>query len=601
MTLLFPIGLLALLALPAILILHLVRQRRTRIKVPTLALWQALAAPTPEHRKRRIPWSWLLALHLLAAACLALALANPALRALFGDTTPEHTALVIDTSTSMGATDESPSRLGQAQADALDAIDELGPGDTLALIELSASPRLLLTGGPDEAPLLEQAVRRLRAAGNGADLPGALQLAGSTFRPGQENRVLLLTDDALAAPASTIAVAAELERRTYGGNSANAAIVAFASRRLPDGDVALYGRVVNWDDAPAIRTLRLVVDGRQRDEQAIRVPEQGATEYTWRVDASSALAELSLSGGDALPGDDLAALPLTQARTVRVRLIGPPGSALERVLAVLPGLQVTAAQTVDPAAPPADVTILNGVLPDALPPGALLLVNPPDDPRLPANPINANARAAAAASDPAFAGVDLSSVQLRRVIEIRPGTAFSGTLAPAISAAGSNLGLVLRGSWQGRQTVIWAFDLEQSNLPVKLAFPLLTAASLQALASGNLPPTLPPGSPAPAVGLLAPGGAALAADARLDQPGFYRVAGNDEAGGVAVNLGDTDEANLAPRPAPNLDAAPGAVTIAQPEETRRQLWPPLVALALLAVAAEWYLLYRPRPRRAAAP
>lgn len=601
MTLLFPIGLLALLALPAIVILHLVRQRRTRLKVPTLALWQALATPPPEQRKRLIPWSWLLALHLLAAACLALALANPAFRALFGDTTPEHTTLVIDTSTSMAATDEAPSRLGQAQADALDAIDALGPGDTLALIELNATPRLLLTGGPDEAPQLEQAVRRLRAAGNGADLPGALQLAGSSFRPGQENRVLLLTDDALAAPQSDLTVAAELERRTYGANSANAAIIAFASRRLPDGEVALYGRVVNWDDAPAIRTLRLVVDGQQRDQQAIRVPEQGATEYTWRVAESSALAELSLSGGDALPADDRAVLPLTQARTVRVLLVGPPGSALERVLGVLPGLQVSAAAALDPAAPPADVTILNGVLPQTLPDGALLLVNPPADPRLPASPINASVRAAAAASDPAFAGVDLSSVQLRRVIEIRPSDAFSATLAPAISAAGSDLGLVLRGAWQGRQTVIWAFDIDQSNLPVKLAFPLLTAASLQVLASGNLPPTLPPGSLAPQVGLLDPAGRPLEAGARLDQPGFYRVGGQADAGGVAVNLGNADEANLAPRPAPTLDAEPAAVTIIQPEETRRQLWPLLVALALLAVAAEWYLLYRPRPRRPTMP
>ena len=211
MTFLLPIGLLALLALPAIVALHLVRQRRTRLRVPTTVLWQAVRVP-PEQRQRTLPLTLLLLLHLLAALALALALANPALLP-FRRQIPTHTVLVLDTTTSMAATDESPSRFAAAQSAALAAIDGLGENDTLALVTLSDPPRLLGTGGAEDRPRLAALVRGLAPAGAGGDLAGALHIANSTLTTERQQRILVLTDTSLVAPTRPLSTPAPLEWR----------------------------------------------------------------------------------------------------------------------------------------------------------------------------------------------------------------------------------------------------------------------------------------------------------------------------------------------------------------------------------------------------
>ncbi|NJN65736.1 MAG: VWA domain-containing protein, partial [Chloroflexaceae bacterium] len=75
--LLFPLGLLALLALPIILWLHLRRQRQRRVIVPSLLLWQALQHQSLAQRRKWLPLTILLLLHLLVAALLGVALAHP--------------------------------------------------------------------------------------------------------------------------------------------------------------------------------------------------------------------------------------------------------------------------------------------------------------------------------------------------------------------------------------------------------------------------------------------------------------------------------------------------------------------------------------------
>ena len=78
MSLLLPLGLAALVALPIVVLLHMRHTTPTVRPVPTLRFWLA-AEPerTEQMRFRRPPLSLLLLLHLLIAGLLALALARP--------------------------------------------------------------------------------------------------------------------------------------------------------------------------------------------------------------------------------------------------------------------------------------------------------------------------------------------------------------------------------------------------------------------------------------------------------------------------------------------------------------------------------------------
>ena len=121
---LLPGALVALVALPVIVLLHM-RHVTPRIKAfPALRFWQA-ADPvrTTTSRFRRPPITLPLILQLLAAAALALALARPvtdrALDVLGIDlrTDPRHEIVLLDGSTSMGANagDGAMAQLGPSQ------------------------------------------------------------------------------------------------------------------------------------------------------------------------------------------------------------------------------------------------------------------------------------------------------------------------------------------------------------------------------------------------------------------------------------------------------------------------------------------------------
>ena len=133
MTFLLPIGLLALLSLPVIVILHLLRERRRRQAVPSLLHWMNVPRRREGERIRRLPLTLLLLLHLLVAALLGLALSRPQLiGAPIG--IARHTAIVLDTSTSMAARDGSGTRFAEAQERAQALLRELRAGDHAAII-----------------------------------------------------------------------------------------------------------------------------------------------------------------------------------------------------------------------------------------------------------------------------------------------------------------------------------------------------------------------------------------------------------------------------------------------------------------------------------
>src|SRR5689334_11991367 len=196
MTFLLPLGLLALLTLPVILLLHLLRERRRRMAVPSLLHWQNLPRKREGERIRRLPLTLLLLLHLLAAALIGLALGRPQLAGALGGA-PRQTAIIIDTSTSMAARDGASTRFAQARDRARAALNGLAGSDRAILIAAGPSARVVASGGAADVAGLQQALDELRPGGTGADLAGALTLAEAAFDKQRDRQVLVISDGAL--------------------------------------------------------------------------------------------------------------------------------------------------------------------------------------------------------------------------------------------------------------------------------------------------------------------------------------------------------------------------------------------------------------------
>ena len=617
MNFLFPLGLLALLTLPVILILHLLRERRRRVVVPSLLLWRLLPPQQEAQRRKRLPLTLLLLLHLLVAALLGLALAHPQWQFGFFHEA-HHVVVVLDTSTSMAApaADNSGTRLDAARSRARWLISGMEPEETVTLIATNPRPHLVATGGPEEAARLLVALAGLQANGTGSEVAAALTLAEAALQGRSGARVVVLTDAALPntqlEKLTTRPNTLPLEWVAVGGPRDNRAIVSLAARqRGTAGLVQIYGRAVNYGQAPLQTVLRLFGDDQLLDTRAVTMQAGGEVELTWLVPRGISLLRAELDGADTLPADDTATISLAPTRPVQALLVSDLPASLERALRAVPGLTLTTlAPNLYPGAAEAataDLTIFDSFLPPAWPEGGVLVVNPPPASAL----LTVSATTHEPAPDQTALQVEASSAALLQGVSLN-SVAFGPTRtvtppdwAVALLTRGAQP-LMLRGRVGQSEVALWAFDLAQGNLRTRLAFPLLVARTVRDLTPAPLPasallgdePQIVPDPRATRVQVTAPNGSvqmlAVTPGERLplslEQPGVYTLSEQTEGrtlatGTLAVNAGAPFESDLTPHTLPrNVPPSSSSSTEAA---AASPLWPWLTVAALALLLFEW--------------
>lgn len=610
MTLLFPLGLLALLTLPIIIILHLLRERRRRVAVPSLLHWQNLPRQPEGQRVRRLPLTLLLLLHLLVATVLGLALARPQLAgALSGQS--RQIAIVLDTSTSMAAREGATSRFAQAQDRARALIRGLGAGDSATLIAAGPAARVVASGGRAEQAGLLAALAGLQPGGAGTDIAGGLNLAEAAFDGPRPRQIVVLTDGgpqggSAGLPAS---LAAALDWQQFGSNQPNRAITAFAAR--PWGtNVQVYARVANYGPATFSSRIQLYGNSQVIGSRDITIAPNGETELTWTLPASYTSLRAALDDQDSLPQDDQALLSLGQARPITALLVAAKPDTLRRALAAVPGVAVTvldpAGYSAEAAGTP-DLTIFDGFLPPEWPAGAVLAIHPPAGGAL----LQVATQSRAIKSDQLTPNSALLSGISLGGVSFGPVQAVTSPEWAATLLGDSTTPLILRGRSAAHEIAIWSFDLAAGNLTTRLAFPLLVARTVRDLTPPPLPASLQAGAPllvrpdarADELRISGPGGLnttlaaapALTLDT-LTQPGMYqleerRAGATLFRGQVPVNAGTAIESNLRPNPTPRIITSAPA-TSAAPERQLNDLWPWLVLGALALLVLEWGYIHR---------
>lgn len=609
MSFLLPLGLLALLALPIIVLLHFLRERRRRVPTPSLLLWANLPRRMEGERSRRLPLTLLLLLHLLVAALLGIALGGPQIA---GALAPDarHTAIILDTSTSMAAVDGGTSRFEQARQRARAIAASVPPGDRITLI--AAGPRAQIVASGDDPFLITAALDRLQPGGVGTAINEALTLAEAALDPQFSRRIVVLTDSALPPqPARDVLV--PLEWETIGSNAPNRAIIAFASRPW-GGRLQVYARVANYDATPFNGTLRVFSGNQVVAEERVAIAPNGETEVSWTLTGSFGALRAVIDGNDALPQDDSAYLSVSQSRPILALLVSNEPAALRRALEAIPGMTVAVttptAYATAPERAAADLTIFDRFLPDAWPQGAILAIAPPPgspllqvapEPREtePGKPLH---QRGATLEGIGFGGVLFGAV---RQIETPPWA--------EVQLSSENVPLILRGRTDNHEIAVWTFNLASSNLTTRLAFPILIARTVRDLAPPPLPQAVRAGEPliirpdprTTTLRLRGPGDRQITAPAAsvvtldtLVEPGLYQVEEQRDnttvlAGVIGVNAGAAVESNLRPQSAPPL-RAPGSDPGSASGRQMIDLWPWLALAALLVLALEWAYVLRRR-------
>lgn len=648
-TLLFPLGLLALLAIPLILWLHLRRERSRVVVIPSLLLWQQLPRPSSMKERRWLPLSLLLLLQLFIAALFALVLSQPQGMIAFGPQR-QHLAVIIDVSTSMAARngEGDTTRLDVARTLTKSMLNDLGSGSLLTLIAAGPRSRLLFSGQPvQQHTHFRTALDNLTIQGQGTDIREALLLAQTMLEawkrefPRNRQRIVVVSD--LAPPTDLTALSYPIEWKRIGQPTGNQAIVAFHARpprpntKIPEWD--LYLHVANYGTEVVATHLRLTgftADGQQFEPSPfpIQISPGAAVDIETTVPASVVAVEAILEGEDVLPLDNVAYLNLRQVRPAQVLLVSEHPELLERILKTLDGIQLF---TTDPAkygdvsrAAAPDLTIFDSVFPaiSFWPAGNVLVIFPPADgdsmllPVTTTSPVRVGKLHVSTRAPPWLKTLNLEGIAFGPIARM-PELSWGETMLAAAPDGELPIPLIIRGVLEERQIVIWTFGLhtekEGSNLLNQLAFPLLVAQTIRELTRSPFPASVTLGDPlvlhpahhADKVAIYPPQHpptwpittdpplliSPVSSDPRpmvvdtLLSPGLYPVVewrGETilTTSWLAVNAGSPIESNLQEQPAPSVAGmAPPSATEGEEFSARETEQQPLWSWVALGVLA----------------
>ncbi|MFM9963924.1 MAG: vWA domain-containing protein [Planctomycetaceae bacterium] len=660
MSLASPHALLWLAALIPVVVFYILKIRLRRVPVSTMLFWRQIY----DEQQPRSIWQqmrhWL---SLLAQVVLILLLVGALADPFFAWETRQlrRIVLVVDNSASMNATDVSPSRLAAAKDEALRVIRELRFRDELAVITAGGTPRVVC-GFSSHGRTLTQAVDDVVATDNPTRVLEAVELARRLLgeRQNEHRREIVVLTDRSSGGSPEFAAEPNtgeppvLRRRYFGTNAGNVGITQFQVRRSLSDPLGyeILAEVTNASDEAVECRLEIDLNADVVDVVPLKLtPGQRWSQSFEKTSADGGQLMAKLDRVDALATDNRAWAVLPMREPIQVTLVSEGNLFLQKVFESNPLVTLNRIEPFGrtsiadsrsaagglspfPSVPNAGITVLHRHVPEVLPSGAVLVIDPRESCNLwqigeaIQNPIVHQ-------QDKESSSSLLSHVRLDNVVmpEARQLKFVSdeGVKVLARSLAGDPLLAIIERP--GRKVLLLTVNLDEGDLPLRTAFPILMMNAMNWWTEnrGELRESLPtgaiteidvaalsrnrsltlrvgtagltPDSESQATNnrsltLIAPDGrhSALPMGAErfslgpFDQCGVWRVVDSDTTLlELACNLADRSESDVR---VPNADEATTTAVVSANWLSHRPVWFWLIAVAWLLMAVEWWAYQR---------
>ncbi len=609
-----PFALLFLLAsVPLIVFLHSFKPRGSKIRTTTLFVWERVLKE--RSLTTRLGWlvrkNLLLMLQLLAACVLIAALADPSLLH-FGAASGDN-VVVIDLSASMKAKGKMGTRFDAARREFLSLVDQLPSGQKMMVIGAGAQPRLLVPFTANKQRLRETG-RNLTASDAPGRIKEAILYAHAFLKRGIADRIIVISDGAFSGAEDFARAKAPLHFIKIDGGDNNVGIVGFEMRRRPDrpGYAQIMVRVRNYTANKMRIPLTLTQETKIVARESIDLDGDSGRVVIFPVEGSLAgswLARLEID--DDFATDNQAYLTVSDGPTVRLLYIGPGNPFLKSLLRFFPNVEVASAPNWDPNVlprQPYDVIVFDRVSVPKLTQGNYILIDtlPADLSAKRDGKIQNPRIVAPLAKHPITEGLNLGDIHIREALR------WSAPAGGQILAGSTETPLLFALDKDKLRLLLIGFDLTASDLPLRVAFPILIHNALEWLQPTQVEfpaQTAQAGSPfalhlAPdddEVEITTPSGKKEAlkvtshplAFTDTSEAGIYRYKSASREGRFAINLLDETESQIASRwkelPA---GASPAPGNGSPVIESGLSLWPALLTAGFVFLALELFLTWR---------
>jgi hypothetical protein len=620
MTLLAPWAFWFLTVVPVIVMLYLLKLKRRPVQVSTLMFWQRVLL---ENRRRALFQrlrNWLsMLLHLLIFLLILLALAKPEFDRFFKS--GASTVLILDARARMQTVEKDGGpRFEKAKKLLTACIARASDQNQMTLLTAHGTPEVIVPFSGNEKAF-QQAISTLEPTDASGTLDSTIHLADELLssRTG-EKRIVVFTDH----QSEIINLKSEIEFVPTGTPQPNIAITRFAARPLPSSPQTsqIFLEIQNFSGSPASGNVELYLDGTLIDVKPFTLPPHGSKTSIFPSvpqpgENSRGWLTARLDTKDALATDNEAYAVLAARQPARVLLVTSGNWFLEKMLAAddLLKFDLLAPDAFEPGmAKNFDAVILDDVMPGGFDlqktEGNFLFIKKTPfatDPK----PLDQPLITDIDAQSPLMRLVNLKNVVFLHTLEIPLQEAMGEWHFTAPLRSFDNP-LVITGSRNtggGEQRLAaFAFDIADSDLPLRVAFPLLMSNTLEWLA----------GEKTDSASSYQTGGVIdLQANQRIwkdpqrtisplpeidpsqlarnsFQPlknGFYLLQTGENSEWIAVNTFSEAESNLLETNAENsaLAQAPSFALF-----TARPLWNYLALAAFALFSLEWWLYHRRR-------
>lgn len=450
------IGLIALIGVPIIIILHMLKRKQKDVMIPSIFLWER-AADTSVQSK---PWQKLkkslpLILQITAAAAMGLAAARPYISA-FG--TAYNYVIVIDTSASMSANDMGESRLSYCKDRAEKLVGSASALSRITVIAAGEEPYVAY--GPDnDKKAAVSAIESIEQTFGNIDRETLESLAVSEAAK-TEAGIYVFTDNAddfSGLDANMFYAGKDTENCAVTLVSASEGSILVNVRNFGENDAEKTVTVFNGNTAAAV-------------SEAV-IPSGGERSLVFTgIYTDSAEITVTISPEDILAADDTYYLSVNKAQTAKLLLVTEGNTFLENALKLTGNTEVykmtpDTMETADLTG--YDLYIFDGAMPEEIPTdGCIFILNPPSDNAFISVEGIKELNCSAEGNTDLTAGEKLSFVISETKSVTRPSWAVTEAQADGVP-------LIIRGENNGQKVCVFAFDIHNTDLPLLKDFPIM--------------------------------------------------------------------------------------------------------------------------------
>lgn len=583
----------------SIVLLYILRMRRKDLRVPATFLWpQKTYEVRANTLFQKLRFNWLMVLQLLALLAIVVGFARPQVRqqGLGGAVT----VVVLDTSASMSATDVKPSRFDEALKLCTKLIDSVRPMDRLSLVEAGPTPRVVfpLSNDPGRMRASLRSVSKTDAEG---EMGEALRLAASLASKTPGARIVVLSDGAFPQVTNFTPGKATVTFQKIGRDGENLAISALGTSESGEGR-QLYCAVKNFGKIANEATVTVKADGKVYNSFKVQVAPGNLSGKTMDAPANAKVIEAELKANDALASDNYAVTVTDPGATIRTLVVGKGDIFLEKALALDPRVVLDRATSL-PSGAEYDLIVFDGVAEVKTSAKAVLTLGAagPSSPVKKLGTLAKPAADVAAQKHPLMNSVDLTGVYIESAERVEPTSD-----GEVVAQIGNSPLVVVRRAAQ-RQAYL-AFQPMESDFPLQVSFPIFLSNALDflvpresrtsALAVPAGKPFSVPASTDSELKLDTPSGPDHSIKARSGMYivreaktiGKYTYDMGKGARAVYASLQSESESNITPQD--KLMLGSSQVQASGTVSRLADYWRPLLLLALLVLAGEWWLFAR---------